>query len=213
MAEKMLSAPAAQHFYDRIGRRYDWLEFYEGKAKERAISALQLSPGLRVLSVGVGTGKDITRILPVIDPGGSAYGLDISPIMLHLTRDRTAIPVCQADARQLPFRAQSFDRLYASYVLDLLPFADLPGLMAVFFRVLKTGGQMVITALTEGVDLSSRALVAAWKGIFSIGPALCGGCRPLQLIELVNRAGFEQIEREVIVQLGVPSEVIRAVKV
>lgn len=207
-----LSTTAAQRFYDRIGSRYDWFEFYEGKAKKRAFEVLALSPQLKVLSVGVGTGKDLLNILEAINPGGIAYGLDISQVMLNLTRERTSVQVCQADARRLPFADKKFDRLYASYVLDLLPLADLPGLMVDFFRVLKDGGRLVITALTEGVNLPSRALVAAWKGVFAINPALCGGCRPLQLLDLVNNAGFDDIHRDVIVQLGVPSEIISALK-
>jgi len=212
MDEKTLPTPAAQRFYDRIGSRYDWFEFYEGRAKERAHEALALNEGLSILSVGVGTGKELNQIIPMISPEGIAYGLDISPVMLHLTQERTAAWVCQADARQLPYANQSFDRLYAAYMLDLLPLADIPDLVDDFFRVLKSGGRMVILALTEGVDLPSRALVAIWKGIFELSPTLCGGCRPLKLLEIVRATGFKQVEREVIVQLGVPSEIIIATK-
>lgn len=212
MKENTLSAPEAQRFYDRIGSRYDWFEFYEARAKEYALGALRISPGLHVLSVGVGTGKEHKKILSGITPGGVAFGLDISPVMLYLTKERTASPVCQADARQLPFAEESFDRLYASYVLDLLPVPDLMDLVMHFKRVLKPSGRMVIIALTEGVDAASRALVATWKGIFALNPALCGGCRPLELLELVQQAGFKEVEREVIVQLGVPSEIITAIK-
>jgi demethylmenaquinone methyltransferase/2-methoxy-6-polyprenyl-1,4-benzoquinol methylase len=212
MDEKTLPAPVAQRFYDRIGSRYDWFEFYEARAKEHALGALQLSEGLRVLSVGVGTGKEQKKIISGMTPGGFAFGLDISPVMLRLTKERTSSPVCQADARQLPFASRSFDRLYAAYVLDLLPITDLADLVTNFHRVLKPSGIMVIIALTEGVDSASKALVAAWKGVFALSPALCGGCRPLELLELVHEAGFDQVEREVIVQLGVPSEIITAIK-
>jgi ubiquinone/menaquinone biosynthesis C-methylase UbiE len=212
MDDKTLPTSAVQRFYDRIGSRYDWFEFYEGRAKERAHEALELANDLRILSVGVGTGKELDQIIPMISPEGLAYGLDISPVMLHLTQQRTAAWVCQADARQLPYANQSFDRLYAAYVLDLLPLADIPDLVNDFFRVLKSGGRMVILALTEGVDLPSRALVAIWKGIFELNPTMCGGCRPLRLLDIVRVAGFKQVEREVIVQLGVPSEIIIATK-
>ena len=97
-------------------------------------------------------------------------------------------------------------------MLDLLPFADLPGLIDDFYRVIKSGGRIVITALTEGVDLPSRALIAIWKGVFALSPAMCGGCRPLELLNIVRKAGFKQLEREVIVQLGIPSEIIIATK-
>lgn len=212
MTDKTLSTPAAQRFYDRMGSRYDWFEFYEGRAKERAQEALQLAPGHKLLSVGVGTGRELRQMLDTTTPGGTAYGLDISPVMLTLTRDRTSAPVCLGDARQLPYASQSFDRLYAGYVLDLLPFADLPGLILNFHRVLNPGGIAVILALTEGVDRTSRTLVAAWKGVFALNPAMCGGCRPLQLFDIFQEAGFKNIEREVIVQFGVPSELIVATK-
>jgi ubiquinone/menaquinone biosynthesis C-methylase UbiE len=212
MEENTLSTPAAQRFYDRIGPRYDWFEFYEAKAKERAHQALELAHGQKVLSVGVGTGKGLSQILKAISPEGIGFGLDISPVMIRLTKERTAAPVCQADARQLPYRTQSFDRIFAAYVLDLLPHSDLSDLLAGFHRALNSSGILVLIALTEGVNRSSKTLVAAWKGIFALNPALCGGCRPLQLKELVRQTGFERIEREVIVQMGIPSEIIRAVK-
>ena len=70
----------------------------------------------------------------------------------------------------------------------------------------------MILALTEGVDLPSRALVKTWKSVFNLSPVMCGGCRPLELFELVEQAGFNDIQRKVIVQAAVPSELISAVK-
>jgi len=72
------------------------------------------------------------------------------------------------------------------------------------------GGRAVLLALTEGVDLPSRSLVAAWKLVYAVSPLACGGCRPLRLTDLVKQAGFDPVEREVIVQLGLPSEIIVA---
>jgi ubiquinone/menaquinone biosynthesis C-methylase UbiE len=213
MPEKILPTQAAQKFYDRIGSRYDWFEFYEGRAKERAFQALELEPGLEVLNVGVGTGIELAKIKDGITPGGSAIGLDISMGMCRLARERVGATICQADARQIPFRKELYDRLYAGYVLDLLPYADLGALIQDFWNQLHSGGKLVILALTEGVNLPSRALVSIWKGIFNLSPAMCGGCRPLELYHLVERAGFSDIHREVIVQAAVPSELITAHKI
>lgn len=213
MAEKILSLLSAQRFYDRIGSRYDWFEFYEGHAKEMAREALHLTSGLKILSVGAGTGKELQKIIPGITPGGIAFAVDISTVMLELTRKRTSAKVCQADARRIPFTEQSFDRVYAAYVLDLISKAEIPGLLLDFFRVLKPSGRLVILALTEGINLSSRAIVSLWKGLFSISPTVCGGCRPLELLDFVKEAGFSGVKREVIVQMGVPSEIILGVKV
>jgi hypothetical protein len=70
----------------------------------------------------------------------------------------------------------------------------------------------VLVALTEGVDFPSRALVAVWKGLYAISPIACAGCRPLQLAALLEQAGFKQVQREVVVQLAMPSEILLARK-
>jgi len=210
MPDQTLSAPAARRFYDSIGKRYDWFESFESQAKLRAVQCLGLESGHWVLNVGVGTGKEHSRLQAAVAPHGKAFGLDLSRVMLDLTRERTMAPLCQADARSIPFARGRFDRLYAAYVLDLLPFTALPQVLASFYQLLKPGGRTVLLALTEGVDLPSRALVAAWKLVYAISPLACGGCRPMQLTDLVKQAGFTSIEREVIVQLGLPSEIIVA---
>jgi demethylmenaquinone methyltransferase/2-methoxy-6-polyprenyl-1,4-benzoquinol methylase len=212
MPEKILPASAVQKFYDRIGTRYDWFDFYEGRAKGQALKALQLEAGINVLSVGVGTGKELARIKEQVSPGGTAVGLDLSTGMARLARERVGATICQADVRQMPFAASSYHRLYAGYVLDLLPFTDLEQLLNDFWRVLLPDSKLVILALTEGVDLPSKALISIWKGVFNLSPAICGGCRPLELFELVDKAGFTKIKRQVIVQAGVPSELIHAYK-
>jgi ubiquinone/menaquinone biosynthesis C-methylase UbiE len=212
MIRDTISTEAARRLYDRLGARYDWAEPYEGRAKMRALEALDLAPGQQVLDVGVGTGKEHVRIQDAVTPGGRAFGLDLSRAMLDVTRARTVAPLCQADARHLPFPTASLDRLFSVYVLDLIPASDLPGLLAEFRRVLRPGGRMVLASLTEGVNLPSRAFVALWKMAYAVNPIVCGGCRPLELSGLVGEVGFSQVSREVVVQLGIPSEVLIATR-
>lgn len=210
--DQAITTKSAQRIYDFLGKRYDWFGGYEARAKERSAEMLELTPGLKLLEVGVGTGKQHSRLQAALGPAGIAYGIDLSHVMLDLTRQRTGALLCQADAHHLPFPSGSFDRLYTSYVLDLMPRADLPGILAEFRRVLKDGGRAVLVALTEGVDIPSRALVAVWKGLYTISPIACAGCRPLQLATLLEQAGFKHVKREVVVQLAMPSEIILANK-
>ncbi|MCJ7660825.1 MAG: methyltransferase domain-containing protein [Anaerolineales bacterium] len=212
MIENTPPTKQIQRYYDQMGARYDWFEMYEGRAKARALTVLELTSGQVVLNVGVGTGKEHAHIQKNIQPSGLAIGLDVSEVMVSLAQGRSQAAMCQADARNLPFVDQRFDRLYSAYVLDLLPLADLPALLAGFHRVIKPGGLMVVLALTEGVNVPSRALVAVWKAAYAVSPVACGGCRPLQLSNLVQAAGFEQVRREVVVQMAVPSEIIVAKK-
>ncbi len=210
MIDETISIEAAQRFYDRLGGGHDRAEIYEGRAKQRGLARLDLRPGHLLLNVGVGTGREHRQLCAQVVPDGLAYGLDLSPVMLRLAQARTGAPLCRADVRRLPYCSASFDRLFSSYVLDLIPAAVLPGVLATFHRLLKPGGRLVLVSLTEGVDWPSRTLVTLWKTAYALQPVWCGGCRPLQLANLVRQAGFHPVEREVIVQLGVPSEVIVA---
>ena len=208
--EDTISPETARRFYDWLGSGHDRAEFYESRAKQYALAQLELGSGQHVLNVGIGTGKDQASIQTAIAPNGIAFGLDLSRVMLKLVHTRSNTLLCEGDAAYLPFASASFDRLFSTYVLDLLPLEKLSGLLANFWRVLKPDGCMVLVSLTEGVNLPSRILVALWKTAYTISPIVCGGCRPLQLYELVCEAGFNRVERQVIVQLGVPSEVIVA---
>ena len=210
MIQDTISREAARRYYDRLGAYQDWAGRFEGRAKTRALDLLAPTPGSRVLNVGVGTGKEHAHIVAAVAPDGVAVGLDVSPVMLRLTRARTGTSVCLGDARRLPYASASFDCLFAAYVLDLLPAPDLPGLIHDFRRVLVPGGRLVLVTLTEGVNRPSRALIVLWKQIYAISPEGCGGCRPLQLAGLVEQAGFRLAKREVVVQWGVPSEIIVA---
>ena len=95
---------------------------------------------------------------------------------------------------------------------DLLETAVLPQTLAEFHRVLRPDGKLVLVSLTEGVNWPSRLLVGLWKAAYKLHPLILGGCRPLRLNPLVEQAGFSIIQREIIVQLGVPSELILAGK-
>ncbi len=139
-------------------------------------------------------------------------GLDLSFVMARLTHRRTRSPICQADASWIPFADGSFDRVFAAYVLDLMAAPVLPVVMRQFRRVLRPGGRLAVVAMTEGVTPASRALVSVWKAVYAVSPKLCAGCRPLQLAEIARQAGFTQVEAQVEVEWGVPSEVLVAVR-
>jgi ubiquinone/menaquinone biosynthesis C-methylase UbiE len=210
--ENAIPAQTAQRIYDFIGKRYDWFSSYDAHAKARAFELLGVTPGQHLLEVGVGTGKEHARIYAAVLPGGNSIGIDISRVILAIARQRNNTPLCQADTRNIPFVSNHFDRIYISYVLDLLPISDIPGILAELQRVLKPIGRIVIVALTEGISRSSRTLVKAWKAANKVSPITCAGCRPLQLSQFVEKAGFNHVSREVVVQMAVPSEIVVALK-
>jgi len=210
MIEQTISAEQARRWYDRAGRRLDWADHFESRAKTRAIELLDLSAGQRVINVGVGTGTDHQRIVAAVKPGGVAMGVDISPVMVHLARQRTGAPVHLADCRQLPVASGSQDRLFCAYLLDLMPAAEIPSVLREFRRVLRREGVLVLVSLSDEAGRVSRAVMGLWKTAYRAVPTLFGGCRPLGAAPLVAGTGFEQVHRELVTQRAIPSEIVTA---
>jgi demethylmenaquinone methyltransferase/2-methoxy-6-polyprenyl-1,4-benzoquinol methylase len=204
------SPRSAGHFYDALAPRYDWFSLYEARAKRMAVDCLDLAPGQAALNVGLGTGKYYQEVQALLGEQGLAVGIDLSMAMLRVAQDRRITDLVQSEGACLPFATESFDRLLCTYVLDLVTLTDLPRWLMEFRRVLKPGGRMVLVSLTEGVNLLSRGFVSVWKLAYRLSPVVCGGCRPLQLAGLVRQAGFKTIDRQVVLQLGVPSELLVA---
>ena len=209
--EQTIPTATARQYYDFWGSHYDWFGFIESRAKHRLLDLLELSPGMKLLNVGLGTGLEHRELIARLGCAGDAVGLDISRSMLLSAKARTGAPLCQADGCALPFANASFDRLYAAYVLDLVPAGDLLAWLSAFRRILRPGGKLVLGCLTEGVTQASRSLVSIWKLVYHISPLTCGGCRPLQLDGLVEESGFRILHSEVIVQLGMPSQLVCAI--
>lgn len=213
MIRKTVSTTAARDFYNRLGAKHDLGGRTERAAKELALSLLDLEPSMRVLNVGVGTGKEQRLLAAGVAESGLAAGVDISREMLRLTQERSpASGLAEANGRFLPFATGVFDRVFCTYVLDLINFKEIPGFLASFLRVLAPGGRLVLTSLTQGVGPGSKAVIGLWTAVYRQNPLTLGGCRPLNLYPLVQQAGFKQVTRDVVVQWGVPSEVVTAVK-
>jgi len=99
-----------------------------------------------VLEVGVGTGLS----LDAYDSTLRVTGMDYSEAMLRKARARVerrglhnVVALRQMDARQLDFPDDSFDTVAAMHVLSVVP--EPRRVMAEITRVLRPGGQVVIT--------------------------------------------------------------------
>ncbi len=203
--------------YDRRSWLYGKLVApFEFRNHRRAIDRAKIRPADKVLEVAVGPGRALLEIVKRIDRDNVALGVDAAPGMLAIARHTLAavgydnFDLREGDARRLDFDNDTFDVLYNAYMLDLIPFADMPGILAEFCRVLKPGGRLVLLNMSKKDD----ERVSWYERLYEKLPAsfvlnVMGSCRPVLMGEFVEEAGFENVEREFLGGV-IPSEIITA---
>jgi phosphatidylethanolamine/phosphatidyl-N-methylethanolamine N-methyltransferase len=130
--------------YDKLAKVYDLVfgpTLHPGRVQ--AIRRMGLKPGERVLEVGVGTGINI----PLYPKDCQIAGIDFSASMLEKARDRVArgavraVRLLQMDAADLKFPDDSFDIVYAPYLISVVP--DPVKVAQEMRRVCRRGGRIV----------------------------------------------------------------------
>jgi ubiquinone/menaquinone biosynthesis C-methylase UbiE len=131
--------------YDRLASAYDakWPFYIETTARQ-TIARLRIGNRDRVLDVGCGTGS-LLQQLAAACPHAELYGIDPAPGMLAAARGKLSptIMLREGWAEEIPFENEEFDAVVSCNVLHHLhePTAALREMT----RVLRTGGQLVIT--------------------------------------------------------------------
>lgn len=213
MIEAPVTVGAIQSTYNLWSRFYGFVVVpMERKPRLRGIELAAIQPQDSVLEVALGTGAALLEILKQVNKANVVHGVDLSPRMLEMTRRAVAkagftnVNLRQGDARTLPFDDNSFDVLFNSYMLDLIPLNDMPIVLGEFRRVLKNNGRLVMVNMSkdQGITLWERLYRATPAGLV---PYLYGGCRPVLMAEHTRRAGFRDVQREFIKNI-IPSEVV-----
>jgi len=210
MLNRTFSIGRTQKNFSKVVWFYDyWGKLTESKAIAEAISVSDISDNQKVLDVGVGTGQLFEMILKE-NKAGFNFGLDLSPGMIAKAKEKfKSIQVKHllslGNAFNLPYKDQSFDYIFSSYVFDLLPENNFENVLDEFKRVLKAGGTGVLITMSMGRNWFNKT----WYLAARYFPSLLTNCRPVELSCYLVSSGFNIIKKETISQNTFPSEIIK----
>jgi ubiquinone/menaquinone biosynthesis C-methylase UbiE len=142
----------------------------------------------RVLEIGIGSGLNLPLYGPAVR---TVIGLEASPELLHMARDRAAgapVPVelLQASAEALPLESASIDTAVTTWTLCTIP--DVSRALAELRRVLKPGGMLLFVEHGRAPEPS----VARWQDrLDPVWRRVAGGCHLNRKIDdLIAGSGF-----------------------
>jgi arsenite methyltransferase len=102
-------------------------------------------PGERILDVGCGTGVNVHAISKLVGPSGKVIGIDNSPAMLSVARDKASadnVEYRQMAVEEMDFPEASFDGIVCTQVLGYV--ADPVAVIRSALRVAKPGGRVFV---------------------------------------------------------------------
>ena len=187
---------ARAKLYDRLSSFYDWMaEASERRPRRRALTALAVAEGERVLEIGVGTGRALPALARAVGASGRVAGLDLSTGMLRVAKRHVeslglgeVVVLQQGDALALPYRSGRFDAVFTSFTLELFKEEEIPAVLSEVRRVLRRGGRLALVSLGDGNSTTWRPRFYRWFS--SRWPGLID-CRPIALLDVLKEAGFE----------------------
>jgi len=158
--------------------------------RRKTLQFAQLQSGEHVLDVGCGTGV-LTRLAAErVRNDGEVIGIDPSAEMIQVAKRKAAKAYSMADfqlgvVESLSFEDECFDIVLSSMMLHHLPpELKVTGLREIF-RVLKSGGRLMVVDVDKPTGMLGRVLMFPWRKDPAVKDNLEG-----HVPEFIQDAGF-----------------------
>jgi S-adenosylmethionine-diacylgycerolhomoserine-N-methlytransferase len=177
----MASTPRPSHaaLMDEVyrGQRhiYDFTRKYYLFGRDTLIAGLAATPGMRVLEVACGTGRNLAKVAKAW-PGVRLFGLDISSEMLKSARAALGEEArlgegdaCAFDPANL-LGEPAFERIVLSYSLSMIP--DWQGALTHAAGQLAPSGELHVVDFGDlsGMPVPFQRGLRAWLAKFHVSP-------------------------------------------
>jgi phosphatidylethanolamine/phosphatidyl-N-methylethanolamine N-methyltransferase len=177
-----------ERVYEKLASVYDFIfgpALHHGRLT--AIQRMGIKCGDRILEVGVGTGINV----PLYPHSCQVTGIDLSDSMLEKARERVArlgvrnVRLLQMDAAALKFPENSFDIVYAPYLISVVP--DPVQVACEMLRVCRRGGRIILLNHFR----SPNAILSRLERVISPMTVHIGFKSDLDLPAFLAQAGLE----------------------
>jgi S-adenosylmethionine-diacylgycerolhomoserine-N-methlytransferase len=166
--------------YRRQRHIYDGTRRYYLLGRDQLIDNLRPAAGASVLEIGCGTGRNLV-LAALRHPDARLFGIDVSTEMLTSAISAISrrgltnrIRVAHGDATAFDasalFDIQSFDHIFISYSLSMIP--DWRGVLHAAAGHLNPGGRLHVVDFgnQERLPDVARALLRRWLAMFDVTP-------------------------------------------
>ena len=216
-SRRMIDRRMLRRYYDCIGRAQDTQRFYEDPPTDRLLQFAAFETATSVIELGCGTGRYARTLLKARLPAAASYrGFELSGRMAGIAQSRLRPWTGRASVTRtdgdppLPLEDAQADRFIANYVLDLMGPDDSRRWLAEAHRVLAPAGLLCLVSITPGTSRVSRFVSDAWTRVWRRRPSVVGGCRPIELLDILEQGQWTTLHREVVTAWSVSSEVVVA---
>ena len=194
MIESTYSDYKAKKYYAWRASNYDALAQWEQEFHAEAVQMAAAQKGQSALVVACGTGRGMIELAQAVGPTGRVDALDLSEEMIDQARAKCErlglaerVHFKQGNARELPYPDETFDIVYNSYMLDLIPLDGFEPILNEMGRVLKPGGKLVLLNMSKPDEKRTfYETIYRWTGI---------PCRPVLMAPYLQSLDFRNVQR------------------
>ncbi len=141
----------------------------EQKLREASADLARIQPGETVLDVGCGTGNLTIVAGQRAEASGRVYGIDPAPEMIEVARDKARKAGLEVDfqvgvVEKIDFPDDSIDVVLSSLMMHHLPGDLQQKALVEIYRVLKSGGRLLVVDFEPPANPIKRALLKPFLG-------------------------------------------------
>lgn len=190
------------------GYRQEWIDATPSEAWEYCAAVgnpfknAQISEGDTVLDLGCGAGVDVLVARLHVGESGKVYGVDITPKMVTVASTHAKISgfdnveIIESSFDSVPMKDESVDVVISNGAINLTSCKE--SVFAEIYRLLKPNGKIYFADM---IDISEPTCCAVQEssccsssGEEDWANCVAGTMRENELIELMQKAGFKDVE-------------------